>query len=312
MAGILDNLLVVAGQVATLFLMMAVGFVLVRRGSLSGPGLDQMSHLLLYVVIPCVIIDSLQVEWDAALLRNLGAMLLVSAAYYLVTCTAVIPLFRRQSEDVAVALRFGVVYANAGFMGLPLIRAVLGERAVIYTVVAIAAFNLCQWTHGVALMGGRGQVSVKKALLNPGTVGLAVGLVLLLSGLRLPAMAGKAVGYFGALNTPLAMVVIGGQMARSGLLQTFRQKALYAASALRLVVVPLAVALALLPFHLDALVYCTAVILAGAPVAGTTSIFAQKFGRDPTASAQFVTLSTLLSILTLPVIAVLAQALAGL
>ena len=70
-------------------------------------------------------------------------------------------------------------------------------------------------------------------------------------------------------------------------------------------------ALALLPFRLNPLVYCTAVILSGAPVAGSTGIFAQKFGRDPTASAQFVTLSTLLSILTLPVITVLAQYLAG-
>ena len=311
MSGILENLLVVAGQVATLFLMMAVGFILVRRGTLSGPGLDQMSHLLLYVVIPCVIIDSLQVAWDAALLADMGVMLLINAVYYLVTCAAVIPLFRRQSEDVAVALRFGVVYANTGFMGLPLIQAVLGEEAVIFTVVVIVAFNLCQWTHGVLLMGGRGEVSVRKALLNPGTIGLSVGLVFFLSGLRLPPMADKALGYLSDLNTPLAMVVIGGQMARSGLLQAFRQKALYAASALRLAVIPLLTALALLPFRLNPLVYCTAVILSGAPVAGSTGIFAQKFGRDPTASAQFVTLSTLLSILTLPVITVLAQYLAG-
>ena len=303
---ILNNLLVVAGQVVTLFLLMGVGFVLFKRGRLSTETLGQMSHLLLYIVIPCVIISSLQVEPDAALLRDMETMFLITAAYYVVFCSLASLLFRRSPEDTRVVLRFGSVYANNGFMGIPLLQAVLGGNAALFAVVATVTFNLSQWTHGVILMGGQKKISVRQALVNPGTIGLAVGLVLFLGRLRLPSMVGSAVDFIADMNTPLAMVVIGGQMARTDLLCTFRRPDLYAASALKLLLIPAVTALVLLPFRLPPLVYCSMVILAGTPTAGTSSILAQQYGRDAGSAAQLVTLSTLLSVVTLPLVAVAA------
>ena len=112
----------------------------------------------------------------------------------------------------------------------------LGESAVIFAVVATVTFNLFQWTHGVILMGGQKKISVRQALVNPGTIGLAVGLTLFLSGMRLPSMVDSAVNFLGDLNTPLAMVVIGGQMASTDLGRTFRRPDLYASSILKLIV----------------------------------------------------------------------------
>ena len=120
-------------------------------------------------------------------------------------------------------------------------------------------------------------------------------------------MVGSAVGFLADLNTPLAMVVIGGQMARTSLGSTFRRPDLYAVALLKLAAIPAVTALVLLPFHLPPLVYCSMVILAGTPTAGTSSILAQQFGRDAGSAAQMVTLSTLLSVLTLPVVAVAAN-----
>ena len=214
---ILNNLLVVAGQVVTLFLLMGVGFVMAKLGRLSPSTLGQLSNLLLYVAIPCVIISSMQIDPDPGLLRNIGIMFLITVAYYVVFCSLVPLLFRSSPEDTRVVLRFSTVYANNGFMGMPLLQAVLGEGAVIFAVVATVTFNLFQWTHGVILVGGQKKISVRQALINPGTIGLAVGLVLFLSGLRLPSMVGNAVDFLGDLNTPLAMVVIGGQMASTDL-----------------------------------------------------------------------------------------------
>lgn len=307
----LESLLVVAGQVATLFLMMAVGFVLVKREHLTRDGLGQMSHLLLYVVSPCIIIRAMETENDPQLLRDLGVGVLTTVAFYVVLGVLAPLFFRKKEENTRIPLQFSLVYANVGFMGLPLIQAVLGEEALIFCAMYLVVFTIAQWTHGVALMGGKGAASIKKAVLNPGVLGLVVGLPLFLTGFRLPPMADNAVSFLADLNTPLAMVVIGGQMAFSDFSQTFRRRELYAASALRLIAAPLLTALALLPFHLDPLLYSTSVILAGAPAAGVTSIFSQKFGRDTAAAAQAVTLSTLLSILTLPIFAVLAALLSG-
>lgn len=308
---LLQNLLVVAGQVITLFLMMGVGFVLAKLGRLTDAGLSQISFLLLYVVTPCIIIKSFQHERNPQLLADMGWGALANVGYYVVLALLVIPLFRRQGPDTRAPLQFGVVYANTGFMGLPLVQAVLGDEATIFCVICMGIFNLAQWTHGVSIMGGRGAMTVKKAVLNPGVIGVAAGFLLFITGFPMPSVVGGAVGFLAELNTPLAMVVIGGQMASADLKATFTQRRLYTAVGLRLVAAPLLTALVLAPFRLNPLLYCTLVIIAATPMAGNTSILAQKFERDTATAAQLVTLSTLLSVLTLPVFAVLAQALSG-
>ena len=108
------------------------------------------------------------------------------------------------------------------------------------------------------------------------------------------------------------MVVIGAQMAAADLPATFRGRRLYVSAVLKLVVSPVLAGVLLLPFHLDPMSYTALVVLAGVPTAGVTSMFAQQFGRDTDNAAQSITLSTLLSIITLPVVAVLAQRAAGL
>lgn len=307
----LENLLVVTAQVVTLFLMMGVGFLLARLGRLTKEGIGQMSHILLYVVTPCIVINSLQTDYDAAMLQNLLLGAAIIATSYVLCALLVMPFFRKQRPDVRAPLQFGAMYSNCSFMGLPLVQAVLGDDALIYAVLAMVAFNVSIWIHGVILMGGKEAASAKKALLNPGVLGLLVGLPLFLLKIRVPSMVGNALGFFSNLNTPMAMLVIGGQMAQADFASTFRKPALYAASALKLLLIPALFTVLLLPLHPDPLMYVTLVILSAAPTAGTTGIFAQRFGRDTATAAQLITLSTLLSILTLPVFAVLAQTLAG-
>lgn len=307
----LAQFLVVLGQVVTLFLLMGVGFALEKLGRLDRVGTGQMSSLLMYVVTPCVVVDALQVRCDAALLRTLGLGALAVTGCYVAYGLVSVLLFRRSDADSRAPLRFGAIYGNVGFMGLPLVRSVLGEEATIFAVVSLALFNIATWTHGAFLMGGRKALSVKKALLNPGVVGVAVGLPLLLTGLRLPGPLGSAVGYLADLNTPIAMVVIGAQMARADFAATFRDRQLWAASGVKLLLIPALTALLLLPLGLDPTFNAATIILAGAPTAGITAMFGESFRRSPERCAQLVALSTLLSILALPVTGTLAQLLLG-
>lgn len=308
----LRDLILVAGQVLTLFLMMGVGFFFVKRGQLNAAALSQMSHILLYVVTPCIVMDALlgpQCTPDLLvdILWCVAALAVVYAVYFLVSRV----LFPRTPVDTRAPLQLASIYSNTGFMGIPLIRGVLGEEALIYCVVALVVFNIVTWTHGAIVMGGRENASLKKAVLNPGVLGSAIGFFFFFTGLSLPSPVASAVGYLGSLNTPLAMVVIGGQMALANLIETFRRPALYAVSGLKLLLIPVLTALVLLPFGLDGLIYQTLVILSACPTAGIVGIFAQQFRRDTGSAAQTITLSTLLSILTLPLMAVLAKALAG-
>lgn len=307
-----EQFLVVLGQVITLFLLMGVGFFLGKTDRLSPAGTGEMSFLLMYIVTPCVIVDTFQTDWEPETLRTLAVGTAALAVCYGIYILVSLPLFPRQPDSLRASLRFGCVYGNTGFMGLPLVQAVLGEEALIFAVVSMVVFNVLCWTHGVILMGGKDAFSPRKILLNPGVIAVAVGLPLFLLRRRLPGPLYSAASFMSGLNTPLAMVVIGAQMSRADLRNTFRGRELYAASAVKLVVMPAIAALLLLPLHLNPLFYSATVILAAAPTAGITSMFAERFGRDPARAAQLVSLSTLLSVLTLPAAGAAAQILSGL
>ena len=244
---------------------------------------------------------SFEVERTPASQSQLLTTLAVMAGVYAVYMVLSQFLFPRAGEEHQGIMRFAAVYGNTGFMGLPLIQSVMGDEAMMIAVVGLAIFNIATWTHGRALIGGRSELAVKKVALNPGVIGFAVGLALFFTGWRLPGPVDSAVGYLGSLNTPLAMVVIGGQMAQANLTEVFSSKKLYLVSAVKLLGIPL----------LDWMVYVAAVILSGCPTAGATSLFAQGMGKDAAFAARQVTLSTLLCIVTLPLAAVAAQLLAA-
>lgn len=306
----LANFLTVLGQVATLFLLMSVGFALEKGNKLDHVGTEQISVLLLWVVAPCIVIDSFQVDFDPALSHTLlvgsVAMFLSYAVYFVVT----LAFFRREETTMRNMLRMGAMFGNTGFMGLPLVQAVLGNGAMVYAVLNLGIFNVVVWSFGVMLVGGKEAFSPKKAVLNPGVISVVVGLLLYLTGLRLPGPIFSTVHFLGAMNTPLAMVVIGAQMARADLLSTFRAKKLYAASAIKLLLMPVVTALLFYPLGLKPDFFVAVVILSAAPTAGISSMFAETYHRHSAQAAQLVTLSTLLSILTLPVVGTLVEMLA--
>lgn len=307
----IHSLVVVGGSVLTLFLIMSVGFILAKKQLLGEKTLSQLSTLLLSVVAPALIIDCFQVERTADAVRELliaAAALAGTYALYIILARF---LFRRTPEQARGVLRFAVIYGNTGFMGVPLIQATLGSEAMLATVVSLVVFNVLIWTQGISLIGGKDhRVGLKKVLLNPAVIGFVIALVLYATGFALPGPVASAVHYVGNLNTPLAMIVIGGQLAGADFRKVIRDRRLYAASALKLIGVPVLTALVLLPFSISPLTYSAIVILSACPTAGTTGLFSQMLGRDTELAAGQVTLSTLLCIVTLPIMAALAQALA--
>ena len=301
-----EYFVLVAAQVGTLFLLMVVGYVLARLGHFSHVTQAQATTLLMYVVTPCLIVDTLQMSPTPELLRVMGQCLAVVMLTYLAFALLVGLFFRRQAADTRAVLRFGAVYGNTGFMGLPLVQGVLGDPGMIFAIVGQVAFNLLVWSHGVLVMGERRSFSLRKLIVNPGILGSAVGIALFLLDLRLPGPVGQGVEFLGSMNTPLAMVIIGAQMASADLPATFRNPRLYLAAALKLLALPLLTAAVILPLSLDPVMYIAVVILAATPTAGTTAMFSQLFHRDVATAAQLITLTNLCCLITLPCCAALS------
>ena len=306
----INELQIVGGSVLTLFLMMAVGFILGKKRMLSNETLSQMSKVLLCIAVPCIMVDTFLAEKCNK--ETVQGLLIAGAALvgtYVLNMVLVQLVYRKAEPDDRGVLRFATIYGNTGFMGFPLIQAALGDVGMLPTVVSLAVFTISSWTHGQCLIGGRKGMSAKKAILNPGVLGSIISVVLFALRIKLPEPISDAVGFLGSLNTPLAMVIIGGQMAAVNFRELFGDRRVYTVSMLKLIVVPVVTMLVLLPFGVDSVIYMAVVILSACPVAGVTSLFSQLNGKNTSLAARLVTVTTIFCIITLPLMCALARVL---
>lgn len=311
----MTSILTLGEKVVELFIMIAVGYFLSRKKILTETGLSQITTILLYVVSPCLTVDAL-VSMDDSV--NLGTLLLAAAygfLYHLLAIGISFLFYRHTPMSQRSVLRFAMVYSNTGFMGFPLVQAILGAEGLVYAAVFVVSFNVCGWTHGYWLMSGGGKTRVRDILLNPGVIGLAVGVVLFALKVQLPEIIAYPMECFSALNTPLAMVVIGSYIAKVELREFFTDRHVFQVCGLRLLLIPAVYFGVLLLLNMlcpQPVMLVSCMIQAAAPVAGLTVLFAAKFNREKELSAKCVAVSTVLSVVTMPVITVLAQMAGGL
>ncbi|MGI6264172.1 MAG: AEC family transporter [Acutalibacteraceae bacterium] len=307
----LVNYLTVAQQVAILFILIALGFICGKTGILTQTVSKHASDLVLLFVTPCVIIHSFQRPFDVKMLKMLGlacllAFLIHAGAIGLTHLLLHDPDKRRQR-----VLHVGTVLSNAGFMALPLQQALLGDDGVFFGAAYIAMFNLVLWSYGLLEMSGdRRALSPRKLLINPGVIGLVIGGALFLCSVTLPEILAAPIAHLAAMNTPLPMLIIGFYLSQSNLKAALRDWRGYLAIALRLVVVPLAALGIMWLCGVRGALLVSMVVASSAPVAAATTMFAAKFDGDASLSVNMVSLSTLLSILTMPLVVGLAQTMA--
>ena len=318
----IDNFLIVAQQVAILFVLMGFGVAMRKAGFFKENAIDGIVNVLILVVTPCLIVDVFQRPFDPSMLKGLGLAFLVAVLTHVVLILLTKTAVHHRDEDIRRPLRLAAVFSNAGFMGIPLEQAILGDEGVFYGIVYVVVFNLFMWSWGYHIMkneerrvmsvGGKTPHSSffnLHSVVNPGMVGLVLGVPFFFLSAKLPAVIGVPVHHMANLNTPLAMIVIGYALAGAEFGKVVRTGAVYVATLVRLVICPLLVIAALYPFRhaLDRNMMLALTIAASAPVAAMVSMFAQKFGRDVDVSVAVVSGTTLLSILTMPVVIALAM-----
>lgn len=303
----LSSVSLIVNNVLTLLLIMVVGLWMGKQGCFSESVQQQMAKLLNTIITPSLILTCMPERGDGETWRAFAKTFVIMLIVLSLCALLARFLFQDQPRDLRITLRYSVVYGNIGYLGVPLVQATFGEAAMIYVAVAGAAFNLMVWTHGIWLMGSGEKKLSSRAILNPGTVCFLVGILLMASEKSLPLPLDKAVEFLAGMNTPLAMLIVGAQMASANICAVFCDKKLYLTSFIRLIVVPVGVMLALLPLHFEKMLYLTMVILCGCPVATLSSTFSQMYGRDAKTGARAVIQSTIFSLVTLPTIAVVAQ-----
>ena len=292
-------------QVLIMFVLMGIGYVAYRKKWVSDQGTKDIGKLLLNVAIPVIVISNFCVERTAEKTQDLLSSGVISILCMLISIVLSVLLFHK-NDRIA---EFSAAFSNAGFIGIPLVQATFGSGAVFYISIMIVLINLLQWTYGVfTITDDRSVMDIRKVAANPIVISVLIGLILYFGNIKLPSIVSSLFSSISSINTPLAMFSSGVYLAQSNLLDMVRRKRVYYVSLIRLLLIPLAIILVfrLLPFGSEELKL--AILCAAAcPVGSNVAIFAQQYDKDYKSGVEYVCISTLLSILTLPLIVSLAN-----
>ena len=305
----MEAAVVLLRQLICMFIYMGIGFLLFKKKLITESGSRELSNLLLYVVLPAVIIYSYCTARTPEKMSGLWLSFALSALLLILSMVISMLVYGTRNRIVNI----GVAFSNCGFMGIPLVQAVMGREAVFFCSAFVAILLFLQWTYGVFIMtGDRRAVSAKKLVTNPILIATLIGVLLFLIQIPIPDVVDTALGAIGALNAPAAMIILGVYLAQTDIKSIFTEKTLYGSSIIRLAIIPLASVgvLCLLPESINEMKMIL-LISASAPIGANVAIFAQKVGLDYTKAVKTVCLCTILSIISMPLLILLASTLWG-
>lgn len=290
-----------------MLIIMVLAFVCYRLKIVNQEGNRSVSNLLLMIVNPCLIITVYQTDYDARLVKGLLIAFAAAFAAHVIAIVIARFLIPEKNNPNYYLDRFGSIYSNCGFIGIPLIYSVLGNEGVFYLTAYMTMFNLFTWTHGLSLMENKFSFrKLKEGLLSPMVIATCVAMVLFFIQLRIPSTVLDSMNYIADMNTPLAMMVAGFSVAQADLKKIFTNLRIYWVSFLKLITVPLAVTVFLFLLRVDHDIAYTTLIAAACPTATTSTMMAIRYNRNYTYASEIFAFTTVLSMVTIPVVTLLA------
>lgn len=301
----------VFSQVMILMLMIATGFVAAKAKIMTAEGARCCTDIALIIVTPCVIIKSLIREYSKEIMKSLTLAFIITLLVQVLMILLSYIILHSKDKARERVLRFGTIFANCGFMSLPLQQVILGADGTLYGSAYIIMFNLVIWSYGVFLISGdKRYIKPKKLFINPGIIGLALGLVIFIFSIPVPKILYSTIDYISAIYTPLPMLIIGYHLAQNSIKTAFKDAKCLFAVLLRMIVYPLAVLGFLYILGVRETLLVSVIISVSAPVAAITTMFSSKYGADTPLSVDMVSLSTVAAAVTMPLVITLAQLLA--
>ena len=295
--GIMEKVLTLQ---ATIFLLVAVGFMLKRIGLIGPQGQKNLNDLVIYVILPCNILHAFMNSPVEGRLLYYLEVLLISVGIQIFCVFYGRLIFRKEPEGKNKCLRYGTICSNAGFLGNPVAEGIYGAEGLVLASIYLIPQRIMMWTSGLAVFSGTTdrKETVRKVLTHPCIIMSELGILLMLTGWKLPAPVTDAVDYIGNCNTAFSMMAVGMILADINV-KDFWDRTVAKFTFHRLVVIPAVVygVCSFLPLDKNAFGIC--VLLAAMPAGATTSILAEKYGVDSPFATKMVIFSTLLSLPTI-------------
>ena len=302
---------IVAYQIVIMFILIGIGIIVLKKGIVTIESTKNYSNFLLMIVTPALIINAYQRELVKEQLEGLIFSFILAIIFHILSIIVVKLIIRkRKSTDYKVE-QMGAIYSNCGFMGFPVLSALLGQDGMLYGTAFVGVFNIFLWTNGISLLSNDTKLSIKKIFLNPGVIGVIVGLILYFTQIKLPSVIGESIGYIASLNTPLAMIITGAFLANVDMKATLKNINIYKSVLLRILILPLMMLILIKITNFENWIsggYQVAlshILSCSCPAASSTILLVTKMNLNSEHGAELVAISTLLCVITIPILTII-------
>lgn len=289
---------------SVLFLYMLIGWLCRKTDLVKAAAQPSFTNFLLYISIPCMVFQSFDMEFTMQTLYQGASVLTIATISALVSLVFGRYAYNWCNPREKCIMKYGTLVSNSGFAGLPVIQDAYGQDGLFLGSLFIIPNRIMMWSAGISLFTDAPlKQRIKNVMLNPGIIAVELGVLRMLFQPALPQPVTKALSALGAMSTPLGMVIIG--MILSGVSpRTVLDKKAFILVAVRQFLFPLGTLVILRMLGTDLLTLQISVVLTGMPIGSSTAFLADKYGADAVFASKCVFISTLTSLITIPILTI--------
>ncbi len=323
----MSTLSILIEQTLSLFIVITVGIICCKAGLIDDATNKKLTNILLTVMQPVLIFNSFQMEFDSGLLKGLLISLLLAFTTHIIAITISYIFIRRKRRKVVVTggtrtvtykinhdaevERLTSSYSNMGLLGMPLIHGIFGNVGVFYVTAYVMTFNIFMYTHGVIMISGNKKIrlgDVAARLKSPALIAIFLGLIFFILQIKLPNVINRSLDYIGSIYTPFGMLIAGATIAKSNIMEVLTKNLrIYYIVFLRLLLIPIVIMLIYVWLPIDETIKTIAIILSSTPTTTIGTLLTIRYDKNSVLAAEIFAITTLLCVLTIPLIMFIAN-----
>lgn len=295
--------MIVFNKIIALFLIILIGVYGTKKHIINDDVNKGLRRILLEITLPLLVINSFSFSFDEGMGRNIITAFIYSILFMILGGIISYILLKPLKGEKKKILHFANFFSNCGFIGFPIINSIFVAEGVVYTSIFNMVFTIFLWTYGVMIFSDKlSKENIKKVLLNPSIIAVYIGIPIMIFNIKLPASILDTTKIVGDMTAPISMIIVGSILSKVKIKSIFKEASVYYGALIKLIVIPLAIYMIKLIIKDNSSVIDTIIVIQAMPAAAMTSIFAADFDKEKEYGAIVVFVTTLLSIITIPVI----------
>lgn len=298
----MDSFLVLLNIQAVLFIYILVGIYVKKKSIITKDNQQKFIDLILQVLMPCMIFNSFQQRITYDVLKKAGTVIGIAFGIAIAALLLGKVLYHRYPYSKRSIMQYGTIVNNAGFAGLPLAGEIFGDVGLFYASFFLIPNRIFMWSAGISLFEKTdAKTKWKNVLLNPNIIAVELGLLRGVLNVQLPYFLDYSIEKLGNTVSPISMLVIGAILADVNI-KTIFDKSVFFVAGVRLLLLPLLTIGIVSIFHFDEIISGIALVLTAMPVGTTTALLAAKYNADVDFASKCVFVTTMLSLITVPIL----------